>query len=371
MSKKQLDVNKLKSNALTSIRLGIEDFKKSQLPKEEGGDPERALSAARNLFSGILLLFKYKIAISVITPEDAVDLIFNPQEISPYPDGNGGVKWKIDKTKGNQTIDVNTIKKRFDSFKIFVNWDSIDKLNKSRNALEHLHPTEHNGQIAEFVANLFPILSEFIENHLSKRPAELLGSTWEIMLRHHDFFKHQLADCIAKWENAGVPELMFPYLKKCHCNQCNSPLIKPCSKNLDDGMTVDSSADKFQYTCVACGHEDLIAPLMIENLQDEDYLDLRDAGHLCIEECNECGNSTFHIYDQLCYWCNSKPQYSACKFCGELLKQEDQASGGLCGYHQRVSEKADLYGQEFLSHPPAYNLEKLGIYDEFGDYPES
>lgn len=56
----KFDPDKLKTNALTSIRLGVEDFTRSQLT--EGGDPDRALSALRNLFAGILLLFKYRIA---------------------------------------------------------------------------------------------------------------------------------------------------------------------------------------------------------------------------------------------------------------------------------------------------------------------
>ncbi|WP_224765906.1 hypothetical protein [Pseudomonas asiatica] len=40
-----LDATKLFNNALTSIRLGIEDFELSQKVRENGGDPARALSA--------------------------------------------------------------------------------------------------------------------------------------------------------------------------------------------------------------------------------------------------------------------------------------------------------------------------------------
>ncbi len=90
----ELDAEKLKENALTSIRLGIEDFQRSQLAKDQGGDPARALSAVRNLFAGILLLFKYKIAVSVDDPDDASVLIFNPPEVLPQADGNGGIEWK-------------------------------------------------------------------------------------------------------------------------------------------------------------------------------------------------------------------------------------------------------------------------------------
>jgi hypothetical protein len=83
----ELDAEKLKENALTSIRLGIEDFQRSKLAKDQGGDPARALSAVRNLFAGIVLLFKYKIAVSVDDPDEASVLIFNPPEVLPQADG--------------------------------------------------------------------------------------------------------------------------------------------------------------------------------------------------------------------------------------------------------------------------------------------
>jgi hypothetical protein len=81
-----LDAEKLKENSLTSIRLGIENFQRSFLLREQNGDPARALSAIRNLFAGVLLLFKYKIATSIDDPEDAATLIFNPPEVLPHKD---------------------------------------------------------------------------------------------------------------------------------------------------------------------------------------------------------------------------------------------------------------------------------------------
>ncbi|SPX11076.1 Uncharacterised protein [Escherichia coli] len=55
----------------------------------------RTLSSIRNLYAGLLLLFKYKIAKSVDTPEHAYVLIHNPpSKMLPHPDGKGGVEWK-------------------------------------------------------------------------------------------------------------------------------------------------------------------------------------------------------------------------------------------------------------------------------------
>ncbi|MGE8454358.1 MAG: hypothetical protein ACN6OP_27865, partial [Pseudomonadales bacterium] len=181
------DPDKLKENAVTSIRLGIEDFERARAPADQGGDPARALSAARNLFSGVLLLFKFKIASCVDDSDDALQLIFDMAEALPHPDNAGGVEWRPGKLR-KTTIDVATIRKRFETFNIDVDWTAIDKLQTCRNHLEHLHPANSLGEIAEFVAELFPVLGDFIEQQLDTQPADLLGTAWPIMLRHHAFF---------------------------------------------------------------------------------------------------------------------------------------------------------------------------------------
>ncbi len=139
---------------------------------EQGGDPAHALSAVRNLFAGVLLLFKYKIATSVDDFDDAPALIFNPPEILPQSDGNGGIEWKPAGKFKRTTIDVATIKKRFEGFGIEVDWLTIDKLQECRNHLEHLPPANTLGEVADFVAEL-PILREFIQTQLNEQPAEL------------------------------------------------------------------------------------------------------------------------------------------------------------------------------------------------------
>ncbi|GLT21506.1 hypothetical protein GCM10007933_09580 [Zoogloea oryzae] len=336
----ELDAEKLKENALTSIRLGIEDFQRSKLEKDQGGDPARALSAVRNLFAGILLLFKYKIAVSVDATGDASVLIFNPPEVLPQADGKGGIEWKpVGKFK-RTTIDVATIKKRFEGFGIDVDWPTIDKLQECRNHLEHLHPANTLGEVADFVAELFPVLREFILTQLNEQPADLLDTAWPVMLAHHEFFRDTIAECQASWAAAGVPEMMQPWLESCQCEECGSSLLRPSQQDIEEGASVDNQDNTFKYVCVACGHSDLIAPLMIKELNDAYYDDPRDGGEADVEECNECKRSTFLISEQHCLWCGAELDYPTCTFCEEPLRQEDQFNGGLCGYHLHAYEKA-------------------------------
>jgi hypothetical protein len=332
----RLDAIKLRENALTSIRLGVEDFERSRQPE---GDPARALSAVRNLFAGVLLLFKYKIAICVEDPFDAAALVFNPPEILPHSDGNGGIRWEpVGKFKST-TIDVGTIQKRFKTLGIDVDWDVIEKLQECRNHLEHLHPAHTLGEVADFVAELFPVLRDFIEVELKESPVAILRDVWPLMLLHHNFFLDNTTRCGDAWAEAGVPEGMTQWLEECKCPKCSSTLLAPMQQNLDSGDTVTDNDDLFHATCMACGSTFLIAPLMIDALEYANSYDPRDGDEPTIEECYQCGRGTFVICEQSCLWCGSELEYSSCDFCEERLNQDDQDNGGMCSYHAHVYNK--------------------------------
>ncbi|MEB0042645.1 hypothetical protein [Pseudomonas sp. MH10] len=335
----RLDAAKLRQNALTSIRLGVEDFERCRLNGDAGGDPARALSAIRNLFAGVLLLFKYKIATCVDNPEDAAALIFNPPEVLPHSDGNGGIEWVPAGKFRPTTIDVATIQKRFEAFRIEVDWAVINKLQACRNHLEHLHPAHTLGEVADFVAELFPVLRDFIQTELEELPASILGDAWQIMLLHHNFFVDTTEQCAEAWSDACVPQGMEPWLEECKCPQCSSTLLAPVQANLDAADTVESNDDIFQATCMACGHTTLIAPLMIDALERAHSYDPRDGEEPSVESCNLCSRDTFLIDEQSCLWCAAELEYTECEICDEGLRQEDQDNDGLCSYHAHSYEK--------------------------------
>lgn len=336
-TKPTLDAAKLRENALTSIRLGMEDFQRSH--GGQNPDPARALSSIRNLFAGVLLLFKYKIANSVDDPVDAAALIFNPPEILPSPDGDGGVTWQPNGRFKDTTIDVATIKKRFDAFDIEIDWEVIYKLQSCRNHLEHLHPAHTLGEVADFVAELFPILRDFIRDELEEEPAAILGEAWQIMLLHHDFVAEIKEECDEAWAEAGIPDGMFEWLDACKCPECASTLLKPDQENIDAGETVESNDKRFFAICVKCGHRQLIAPLLLEALGKAHTYDSRDGEKPTIERCNQCDREAFVIEEQTCLWCACELDYTECEDCGEALGQEDQDSDGRCSYHAHAYEK--------------------------------
>ncbi|MBF7143264.1 hypothetical protein HBH25_11975 [Pseudomonas sp. hsmgli-8] len=328
-----LDAERLLHNAVTSIRLGLEDFQRCQQLVDSGGDPARALSAVRNLVAGVLLLFKYRLASCVKEPTDAAKLLFLPDEVLPHSDGQGGVVWlPIGKFKRN-TIDVALIRKRFDAFGITLDWEQFDKLKVCRNDLEHLHPTNTLGEVAELVAGLFPVLRDFINANMSESPVELLGEAWQIMLAHHDFVKGIKVECTAAWQGMGVPEGMVIWLNDCRCEECGSTLLAPATESVSTHLKVDRDEEQFEYVCHACNDRGLIAPLLIETLNDAHFGDYSSGEEPEVESCDQCDHSTFVVSEQACLWCGSSLAHTACFICNEGLGQEDVGNGGLCSYH--------------------------------------
>ncbi|AUF96334.1 hypothetical protein CXQ80_11090 [Pseudomonas sp. 02C 26] len=334
----ELDVDKLRENSMTSIRLGVEDFKRCRV-EGGAGDPARALSSIRNLFAGVLLLFKFKIATCADDPDDAAALIFNPPEVLPQSDGDGGIEWVPVGQFRTTTIDVGTIRKRFEAFGIEVDWKVVDKLQGCRNHLEHLHPAHSLGEVADFVAELFPLLRDFIENELEESPAEILAESWQAMLKHHTFFVDNSQRCEEGWAEASVPSGMKQWLDACKCPECGSTLLAPAQSHLDAGETVESDEEAFKAVCVGCGHVELIVPLMMQELEKAHDYDPRDGEEPTLEDCDECLRGTFVIHEQRCSWCGAELQYTECKVCEEPLGQDDQFNGGLCSYHAYMYEK--------------------------------
>jgi DNA-directed RNA polymerase subunit RPC12/RpoP len=326
-----LEPEKLLQNALTSIRLGVEDFKHSIATVEAGGDPDRAISSARNLYSGLLLLFKYRILLSIKNPADYEQAIFiPPREIIPYPNGQGGILWKPSGKFQKKTIDVEDIKKRFGAFGITVDWTLMEQLREERNHLEHLHPTQTVGTIAVFVADLFPLLGEFITNELDKSPALLLGGTWETMLAHHQFFILEQQGCVLVWNESGISERLKTFTKWIICDDCGSPLVQPDINSYE------------QYRCVQCDHRSDVFIQLEELLCGElGGYNPFDGDEPPTLDCPECEHRFFVVSEGECYWCDYELEDRECRFCEEPLGLDEQHTDGLCSYHYHVASKDD------------------------------
>jgi len=316
------DPNLLLQNAVATIQIGVDDFGMTE-------DSRRVLSAARSLYAGILLLFKYRIATCV---DGGEKLIF---DVEPAPDGSGGFDWHL--TKKNKTIDVHGIQRRFSQFDIKVDWKMLERLQRERNNFEHLHPVG-TVDIKPYIADVFTVLRQFITDELGTAPVTLLGEAcWNAMLNVHTYLEAELKRCETAWECVDTPENLCNCIPLMRCPNCGSPLLLPA----EEGPASIEEDEGHECVCVGCGTTSGTVALLEEALldlhggwsHDEYYLDPP------VTTCPECDHGTYVVGDDECCWCGYTRSYKTCAICEESLSLDEQEFGGLCGYHYNVMSK--------------------------------
>lgn len=333
-----LDINKVLTNAVHSIKLGVEDY---QLSTSANGNPIRAISAARNLFAGVLLLFKYKIATLARSSEHAASLIYKPHKFKPHTTAEGAIEWKPEFERNN-TIDTATIEQYFNGLGISTDWAIVRSLQRCRNDLEHLHPKHPVEDINKFLLDLFPLLMDFITNEIEENPATLLGETWEVMLQNHAFFRRNFDEAWAKWRALGLLDVTLDLFKTCQCANCGSPLLEPHRDDIQEGWRYDDP--EFRYRCIACNNSDSLIKLLEDELKlaKENPFDEEPV----IVECDACGHIMFDLQDGSCHLCAYQYRVPRCSGCDHLLEGYEAENGTLC---DRCAEYAH-YNDEYEPH---------------------
>lgn len=329
-----LDKEKVLQNAIASVKLGIEDY---QLSQGRSGNPLRAISAARNLFAGVLLLFKYKIADLASSPEHAATLIYKAKKFKPYRTSRHNIEWRPELER-NKTIDVADIELHFNGLGINTNWKAVNELQRCRNDLEHLHPKYPVEDINKFLLELFPLLKDFITNELEENPATLLGDAWETMLRNHEFFARNLNESRRKWEEIGVLKHTLRLFECCNCQYCGSPLLEPNREDMQVGIPFDHI--EFRYTCLVCSSSDSFVELLSEELRStkEDFYEDDEI----IENCGGCGNPLFDLQEEHCHLCSYQNHIARCTGCHKILETYEAENGELCS---RCDEYSNIYDE--------------------------
>ncbi|WP_024641839.1 hypothetical protein [Pseudomonas syringae] len=321
----QFNVDEILKNAVSSIQLGIEDY---VLSRDTPGQTARALSAARNIYAGVLLLFKYKIASLAATPEEAKALIYIPETVLPHITESGAIAWSPTPHSRN-TINTNMIEARLRSLGIYHDWAALGPLRDCRNALEHLHPTHPVSGIQASIAALFPMLSKFITYELEELPGALLGDAWPTMLDTHEFFKSCEAQIHQEWTDLQYPLAAIEFIKDSRCRACYSSLLKPLQEDVDNLVSIDTN--DFRLQCYACGQVENAIPYLEGDFSDmhEDPFDRSDLEK--IQECRLCLVRMYLITDSSCYWCGHETQWPKCARC-ELPVPEHvtNAGGRMC-----------------------------------------
>lgn len=314
-------------NAVDSIKMGIQDYALDA--------PARALSAVRNFYAGVLLLGK-EVLIREAPLADPNDVI--GARYAPRPDGKGGVDHVID---GYQTVDFNTLGRRFKDFKIPIDTRDLQELNDLRNNIEHRYTDRPAQIVREAIARAFPITVAMFRQ-AGEHPAEVLGEAWPIMLEVRALYEAELARCRATlagviWVSTTVAE------KHLRCQECGSDLIEQ-----RDSANTDQEA--LALVCRSCGAEpdwdDTIADAVDRALSGEAYIRIKDAGETGpIYNCPACERHTYIDFENACAVCAETFDYEAtCARCSNGIPLEDALDGfdeGLCSYCTHIMSKDD------------------------------
>lgn len=310
-------------NAIDSIQIGIEDY--------EDGDSRRYVSAVRNISAGTLLLYKEKLC--RLSPEHDKELLIK-QNIRPIHTEAGDITFE---GKGNKTVDVQSIKERFNSLKVAVDWKRFDEINSLRNDLEHYYTSKSPDAIREIIAKSFLLIRDFLVNELNESPQELIGDEcWGSLLNVAEVYSAEESACkksIDKvdWKYQTVEDA----LEHLRCPACHSSLIHAPDEN--------EVYPNIGLHCKSCNHEfnieEVIEQCIDDSLSGEAYTAVKEGGDSPYETCLECDKSTFIISEGCCVACGYELEYLNCEMCEEPLTLNDQWNEGKCSYCQYKWDK--------------------------------
>jgi hypothetical protein len=311
------------SNAIDSISMGIEDF--------QSNDQRRLISCTRNLFAGVLLLFKHRLA--EMSPPGSDEVLIK-QRVLPVV-SEGQIEWQ---GQGTKTVDVQQIRERFQSLNIAVDWARIDKINKYRNDVEHYYSSLSHSTVRVLITDCFLVIRNFVRAELHFDPLSVFDlDVWKAFTEVAEVYQKERDECI---DHINAINWKYPILSaalcKCSCPKCGSGLLDTDPKCKD--------RDQAELTCLSCGNtfdlETIADPAIGEFFAHANYRSMKDGGDSRSIECPNCGKETYLLEENVCVLCeDSAPRM--CDRCGCDIPAEEIDGGSLCGYCSHMMSKDD------------------------------
>jgi len=326
MTKYKKGAPSLLENAINSISIGLQDFRKSK------SDPRRIASCVRNLYAGVLLLFKQRLI--ELSPPGSDEILIK-REFRPEISSNGDL---IFKGVGKKTIEYAEIQSRFESLKIIVDWKRMDKIRNFRNDVEHYHSQLQEKAVRGLISDVFLVVRNFIKLQLKEDPAALLGSRdWQTLLRANDVYEKEKRVCRRRLERLEWPsEQLHQAMLEYRCDSCDSGLIM--------AEETGCAANETEYTCRSCqktwAFEEIAEQAIVAFYADDNHLALKDGGSPTTIQCPACTRDTYHLDEDVCLICgDSVPR--VCERCGTEIPWEEISGEPYCDWCLHMMNKDD------------------------------
>ena len=327
----------LRKNARLSIDLGVEDYVHGQ------SDSRRYVTALRNLYSGLLLLYKSHLAF--LSKEQECCIVRSNMDWEVTEDG--GIKFKGLKPDC-KTVDVSGILDALKKFKIHVDKSAIDRVGKYRNQTEHyFDPNGLRGEVVRtHVVDLLKLVRDFTTHAMRIEPGQLFSNqARDVLIRDEQVVEKERAE---RRDALGRLEWYEPFVKDVFsnvtCPQCNSEFLFP---EVQSGAAANA-----HFVCRTCSGVETYENLMSYYTDDvfigefESHVCSSDKGTFVLNagslwECPVCSTIAFDALHGICLVCGHKGK---CAMCGESIMGEDvsaYAKSGLCNYCYHRSTKDD------------------------------
>ena len=304
-------MSKIHENAISSIRLGTEDYFSEDLA--------RTVSAIRNLYAGLLLLFKEQLR--RLSPKDSNEVLVK-KNIQPKT-----LRGQLHFVgEGRATVSVVDIRERFSNLGISVDWSAFERVRSERNNLEHYYTTTSPEAIRRIIVDLFLLMQNFIKNVLEEEPPSYVGTeTWSKLIGIKAIHDKERAECdeqLSTIENKSIREMIL----NLSCDECGSDLLHSASVCLDE---ID-----IELTCNSCSHtfgyKEAAEKYVTKKYEYQNYRAMKETGERETYCCPSCGQASYSASKDRCLICGYRREYEHCWRCGETLSIEEQVLEGLC-----------------------------------------
>ena len=330
-------------NAISSLRLGLEDYIASET------DPDRRLSSIRNIYASLLLFLKE--GLLRYSPNDSKEVLLKAS-IIPFRNPDGEIRFI---GYGQNTVNVHDIQKRYRHLGIQINWEPLDKIRKERNNVEHYYSTTKIELVQSVICDASTFIIEILKKVLDIDPISMLGPIWKQMTAIADIYALMKRRCNETLEVLKNYHLMsdraVSLIQEFSCPDFNSKLyyLFTGTDEPSDNITIKiSDLAKCNLVCYAC-HSNINIVEAFEDYADEMYelslKDFRGGYSPIVQECPNCGNRTFiDSYNMnYCIFCDGRKEYEYCNICERFLTMEEQEFEGLCmdcdyNYQVAISE---------------------------------
>ena len=279
------------------------------------GEGNRAQSAIRNFYSGVLLLAKEVLVRAA--PEAAMEDVL-AERYRPEPDGQGGVKYVPD---SKRTVDFHTLGERFRHFSLDLDQKALKGLNQIRNEIEHKYTTETSDAVREALARAFPVVADLFRL-IRLSPPEALGETWQQMLETRHHYEREVEQCPEscapiRWRSKTVKSAEL------QCTHCSSNLVEQMDPS-------NADQERAHLKCRGCGNEldteEVVSKTLAEALAAETFITHRDSGEDGpIFDCPDCGNEAYVDFEGSCAVCGYQVKCVECQSCGATLEANEGA----------------------------------------------